>query len=126
MSNPQQKRILIIDDDAMNREVMEAFLSLENYIVELAFDGQQGIDAATNLVPDLVILDVRMPDMSGYEVCKLLKNQTITQHIPIMFVSGFDAPEDRERGEEVGADDFLTRPFDADDFLERVSRLISN
>ena len=126
MSNPQQKQILIIDDDAMNREVMEAFLRLENYDVELAYDGRQGIDSATALVPNLIILDVRMPDISGYEVCKLLKNQAGTAHIPIVFVSGFDGQEDRQHGLEVGADGFLTRPFDADELLALVSDLTKN
>lgn len=125
MSNPQQKRILIIDDDAMNREVMEAFLMIENYDVGLAHDGRRGIQMATQWRPDLIILDVRMPDMSGYEVCEFLKNQADTQHIPIMITTGFDAKEDRLRGETVGADDFLTRPFDADKLIDLVAALVT-
>lgn len=124
MNNPQQKRILVIDDDAMNREVMEAFLMIENYDVGLAQDGQRGIQMASQWQPDLIILDVRMPDMSGYDVCELLKNQAETQHIPIVITTGYDAKEDRLRGETVGADDFLTRPIDADKLIELVAALV--
>lgn len=126
MSNSAKKRILIIDDDAMNREVMEAFLSSENYDVLLASDGQSGISSATRNIPDAIVLDVRMPDMSGYEVCEQLKKQDSTKAIPVMIVTGFDAKEDFERGQEAGADDFLTRPFDGDDLLTRVGNLVSS
>jgi CheY-like chemotaxis protein len=125
VSNPQQKRVLVIDDDAMNREVMEAFLSIENYDVALAHDGQQGIQMAMQWQPDLIILDVRMPDMSGYEVCEYLKNQAATQHIPIVIATGFDAKEDRIRGQTVGADAFLTRPIDADRLIDLVGTFTS-
>lgn len=125
MSNTDQKRILVIDDDAMNREVMEAFLSSENYTVYLASSGEAGIEAAEKHLPDAIILDVRMPDMSGYDVCSHLKNQASTQAIPIMIVTGFDDRKDFERGKEVGADEFLTRPFDGDDLLNRVAKMVA-
>jgi two-component system cell cycle response regulator len=126
VSNPQQKRILVIDDDAMNREVMEAFLQAEKYSVNLAYDGQQGISKATEWLPNLIILDIRMPDMTGFEVCEKLKQESKTAHIPIMIVSGFDAQEDHDRGIAVGAAGFLTRPFDADDLLDLVKNLVSS
>ncbi|MGJ3241092.1 MAG: response regulator [Anaerolineae bacterium] len=118
--------ILVIDDDAMNREVMEAFLSSENYVVLLASNGKTGIDMANNNQPQVIVLDVRMPDMSGFEVCAYLKGQAQTRHIPIMIVTGFDDREDFEKGQSVGANDFITRPFDGDDLLRRVRQLISN
>lgn len=126
MSASEKKRILVIDDDAMNREVMEAFLSSENYVVLLASNGEDGLASATQNLPDAIVLDIRMPDISGYEVCDQLKNKDLTATIPIMIVSGFDSKEDFERGKEVGADDFLTRPFDGDDLLARVRRMVSN
>ncbi|MEM9951634.1 MAG: response regulator [Chloroflexota bacterium] len=126
MSNTEQKRILVIDDDAMSREVMEAFLSSENYIVSLASNGTDGIASAEALLPDAIILDVRMPDMSGYDVCLHLKAQASTELIPIMIVTGFDDRRDFERGKEVGADEFLTRPFDGDDLLERVNKMVNS
>lgn len=125
MNNLKQKQILVIDDDAMNREVMEAFLTIENYKVTLAHNGKQGVQMAKEGLPDLIILDVRMPDMTGYEVCEHLKNQAETQHIPIVITTGFDGVADRMRGESAGADDFLVRPFDADVLIVLVNNLTS-
>lgn len=126
MSDSEKKCILVIDDDAMNREVMEAFLSSENYDVLLASNGEDGLASANQNLPDAIVLDIRMPDMSGFDVCQQLKSETSTGSIPIMIVSGFDDKKDIERGKEVGADDFLTRPFDGDDLLARVRRMVSN
>ncbi len=125
MTNSQQKQILVIDDDAMNREVMEAFLSSEDYTILLAHNGETGIQLATQALPDAIILDVRMPDMSGYDVCEYLKKQTATQTIPIMIVTGFDSKKDIEQGQAVGADQFLSRPFDGDDLLQRVRHMVT-
>ncbi|MEL6309758.1 MAG: response regulator [Chloroflexota bacterium] len=126
MNQAESKVILVIDDDAMNREVMEAFLTSEDYTVLLASDGETGIASACANLPDGIILDVRMPDMTGYEVCTQLKADPDTQQIPIMIVTGFDAKEDFERGRQAGADDFLTRPFDGDELLERVANLVAD
>lgn len=119
------KRILVVDDDAMNREVMEAFLSLERHEVFLAHNAQEGLRLAAEKLPDLIILDVRMPDMLGYEVCAILKEQETTVAIPVLMVTGFDAKEDRARAREVGVDDFLSRPFEGDTLLEHVNRLLN-
>ena len=119
------KRILVVDDDAMNREVMEAFLSLESFEVLLASNGKQGLSLAEKQKPHLIILDVRLPDILGYEVCEILKRGIDTNSIPILMVTGFDAKEDRERALEAGVDDFLSRPFDGQSLIERVNRLLS-
>lgn len=121
---PQSSLILVVDDDPMSREVMEAFLLAENYKVQLAHNGATALRLAPQVSPDLVILDVKMPDMTGYEVCKTLKRNRQTSHIPVLMVSGFDAYEDKARGIEAGADAYLTRPFKGDDFIEHVSRLL--
>jgi putative two-component system response regulator len=119
------KRILVVDDDAMNREVMEAFLNLESYDVLLASNGKQGLSLAEQKKPNLIILDVRLPDILGYEVCEILKNNTETKSIPILMVTGFDAKEDRERAMQVGVDEFLSRPFEGEALIERVNHLLS-
>jgi len=118
------KTILVIDDDAMNREVMEAFLMAESYQVLLAHNGTEGLQLAKQHMPDLILLDVRMPDLSGYEVCAELKADKPTRFIPIMLVTGFDAPEDRKLGVAAGADDFLSRPFNGEQLLQRVASLL--
>lgn len=119
------KRILVVDDDAMNREVMEAFLSLERYEVLLAHNAQEGLLLAEQKKPHLIILDVRMPDMLGYEVCEILKRKPSTSAIPVLMVTGFDAREDRERAVQAGVDDFLSRPFEGETLLEHVKDLLS-
>lgn len=124
MTNPN-KQVLVVDDDAMNREVMEAFLLSEDYEVLLASNGQKGLDLAHQYQPSAIILDVRMPDMSGYSVCEKLKQNPDTKHIPIMIMTGFDSQEDFERAKSVGADEFLTRPFDGDNLLNRIHKLVS-
>lgn len=126
MTTIAPKHILVVDDDDMNRELMEAFLASENYTVALAHSGKVALQMASELHPDLVILDVRMPDMSGYEVCQQLKSEPQTQAIAVIIVTGFDGREDRERAAEVGADAFVSRPFGADELIERVRDLLGN
>ncbi len=104
---------------------MEAFLTAESYQVLLAHNGTEGLQLAKQHRPDLILLDVRMPDLSGYEVCTTLKKQPPTQSIPVMLVTGFDAPEDRRLGAQAGADDFLTRPFSGEQLLQRVANLLN-
>ena len=124
MNKSSNKQVLVVDDDAMNREVVEAFLVAEDYDVLLASNGQNGLDLAHQYHPSVIILDVRMPDMSGYVVCEKLKQSSETKNIPIMIMTGFDAREDFERSKKVGADEFLTRPFDGDDLLTRIHKLV--
>jgi two-component system cell cycle response regulator len=119
------QRILVVDDDAMNREVMEAFLSLESYEVLLANSGTQGLALAEQTKPNLIILDVRLPDILGYKVCETLKQKADTKAIPVLMVTGFDAKEDRERAIAAGVDDFLSRPFDGEDLIQRVKQLLN-
>jgi two-component system cell cycle response regulator len=119
------QRILVVDDDAMNREVMEAFLSLESYEVLLANSGTQGLALAEQTKPNLIILDVRLPDILGYKVCETLKQKADTKAIPVLMVTGFDAKEDRDRAIAAGVDDFLSRPFDGEDLIQRVKQLLN-
>jgi two-component system sensor histidine kinase ChiS len=120
------KLILVIDDDAMNREVMEAFLNAEDYRVQLAADGESGLQKAINYPPDLILLDVRMPGKSGYDICRELKAHPRTADVPVVMVTGFSGAEERKRGCNAGADGFLTRPFNIDDFLEKVGGFLES
>ena len=119
-----RKHILVVDDDAMQREIMDAYLSMQDYDVTLAHNGVSGLKRASEFNPDLVILDVKMPDMTGYEVCEILK--TDYPDLPILLVTGFNAPEDREQGFAVGANDFMTRPFDGDTLISKVATLLAD
>lgn len=117
--------ILVADDDAMNREIMEAFLATENYEVHLANNGETALALMARLRPHLLILDVLLPDMSGYEVCQNLKTNPITAAIPVLIVTGYDEPEDKQAAKAAGANDFLARPFEPEEFLARVRALLS-
>lgn len=117
-------QILVADDDDLNREVMEAFLTTENYRVQLAHDGQQTLSLCEASPPDLVLLDVNMPDMTGYEVCRALRQRPETAKTPIIIVTGYDTAQDRETGMAAGADAFLPRPFSATYLLQLVSDLL--
>ena len=117
--------ILVIDDDALNRELMEAFLSLGDYTAWMASSGAQGIKMAAEHQPGLIILDVKLADMTGYEVCSGLKSRGATRHIPILMISAFNESEVREQGEVAGADGFLSRPFTIDQLLDCIKAMLS-
>lgn len=117
-------RILIVDDVPLNRWLLEAKLSAEYYQVATAADGAEALRLARAWQPDLVLLDVMMPEMDGYETCRRLKDDISTVHIPVVMVTALGAPEERLRGLEAGADDFLTKPVEYDTLLARVKSLV--
>lgn len=118
------KTVLIVDDDDLNREVMEAFLSLVGYDVLIAGNGNNALEIAESKLPDLMILDVRLPDISGLEVCRILRTNPLIQHIPIMMITGLSDPKVREQALDMGVDLFFPRPFEGDDFTTEVKRLL--
>ncbi len=103
-------RILVIDDIAANRRLLEAKLSREFYVVETAASGREALTLVARTPPDLVLLDVMMPEMSGYEVCRKLKADPQTAHIPVIMITALSEPADKIRALQVGADDFLAKP----------------
>lgn len=118
-------RVLVVDDIEANRRLIQAKLEARYYSVELADSGQAAIDCVLADQPDIVLLDVMMPGMDGYEVCRRLKSNPLTRHIPIVMLTALTDRDDRLRGLEAGADDFLSKPVD--DFalfarLEALSR----
>ena len=117
-------RILVVDDVAVNRKLLEARLSAEYYHVVLASSGPEALTACAAGECDIVLLDVMMPGMDGYEVCRRLKRDPSTHHIPVVMVTALDEPADRVRGLEAGADDFLTKPIDEVALLARVRSLM--
>lgn len=117
-------RILVVDDVAANVKLLEAKLKAEYYTVLTAMNGFDALKIAREEQPDLVLLDVMMPKMDGFEVCRRLKADPETAHIPVVMVTALDQPSDRVRGLEVGADDFLTKPPNQLALLARVRSLV--
>ena len=117
-------RILVVDDIEANRRLLQAKLEAQYHTVLLAEDGFQALDAARSEAPEIILLDVMMPGMDGYEVCRRLKAEPATSYIPVVMVTALSEMEDRVRGLEAGAEDFLTKPID--DFLlnSRITALM--
>ena len=126
MTNQQHEGqvVLIIDDSRENRILLSSQLSLEGYKTLQAAGGREGIDTAIEHDPDIILLDVMMPDMSGFEVCQTLKDQEETHLIPIIMVTALREVEARIEGKKAGADDFLSRPYVREELLVRVRTLI--
>ena len=116
-------RVLVVDDIPANVKLLEAKLSAEYYDVLTAANGPEALAICERGEPDLVLLDVMMPGMNGFEVCRRLKSQPATAHIPVVMVTTLDQPRDRLQGLDAGADDFLTKPLDDAALLARVRSL---
>ncbi len=116
--------ILVIDDDPAMLDFLMQRLSPEGFTVSTAASSQDGINQAVILRPDLILLDLRMPIRDGVTVCKLLRANPKTQHIPIIVVTGVLSPSQREESMTSGADDFVSKPVDLPDLLIRIRALI--
>jgi DNA-binding response OmpR family regulator len=116
--------ILVVDDEWMNREMMQAYLEPEGYQVLLAHNGEEALKMIATRPPDLVLTDIRMQGISGYDICKRVKANPETQHVPVLLVTGLEREEDKLRGIEAGADDFVGKPLDAPVMLNRIKSLL--
>ncbi len=113
--------ILIVDDNAQNLELLEAYLEeLPGARVLTATSGQDALAKVASDKPDLMLLDIMMPKMSGFEVCKKIKADPATKDIPVVLVTALHEMGDQERGAEMGADDFLTKPVNRVDLIARI------
>ncbi|MFN2490431.1 MAG: response regulator [Actinomycetota bacterium] len=119
-----KKRILICDDDPVILRLLQVNLELEGYEALLAHHGAKAVEVATTELPDLIILDIMMPRMDGYEAIQHLKANDTTKDVPVIFLSAKAQPSDIERGKRYGVADYLTKPFDPTELLEVVERLV--
>lgn len=117
-------RVLIVDDNPLNLKVLEAKLSSEYYDVVTAIDGPSALEIAATVAPDIILLDVMMPGMNGFEVCVRLKADPRTSHIPVIIVTALNEVSDRVKGLEAGADDFLSKPVHDLSLFSRVRSLV--
>ena len=117
-------RILVVDDVEANVRLLEAKLTLEYYEVLTAGDGATALQVASDERPDIILLDVMMPGMDGFETCRRLKADPVTRHIPVVLVTALDGREDKLKGLDAGADDFVTKPIDDVILFARVRSLL--
>lgn len=118
-------RILIVDDDAVILRLLQINFRLEGYEVDTASRGEEALEKVRENRPDVVVLDVMMPGIDGWEVCRQLKENPAVRHIPVIFLSARAQDEDRQRGYALGVDEYVTKPFDPAHLVEIVRRSLS-
>ena len=118
------QRVLVVDDEMAITNVIRLGMEHAGFLVSCASEGYQALDMAQRLKPDLVILDVMLPDLDGFEVCRRLRENQATSNIPILMLTAKDDVKDRVQGLNIGADDYLTKPFSLAELVARVRALL--
>ena len=116
------KKILVVDDEEVTTELAKTFLERHGFIVICAYNGKEALDLARAEKPDLILLDVMLPDIDGYEVCKDLKNEEPFKTTPILMFTAKGLNRDVERGREVGADEYIIKPFSGKALVATIRR----
>lgn len=125
-SNQNEKiNILVVDDTPDNLRLLSAMLTTEGYEVRKALNGKMALSACKILQPDLILLDINMPEMNGYEVCQELKAEEITFQIPVIFISALNDVLDKVKAFDVGGSDYITKPFHAAEVISRIENQIN-
>jgi len=117
-------KILLVEDNEMNRDMLSRRLGRKGYEVEVAVDGQQGIDKAKAMIPDLILLDMSLPIKDGWQVAQELKNFDATRHIKIIALTAHAMQGDREKALEAGCDDYDTKPVELPRLLEKMEAML--
>ena len=125
MSADRPARILIAEDTPQAAELLEAFLAGHEYELAFATDGEQTLQKVASWKPDLILLDVMMPRLSGFEVCKRLRADPATHDVAILMITALDQHSDVERAVEAGTDDFLSKPISKSELLRRIPALLA-
>ncbi|MCI0691910.1 diguanylate cyclase [candidate division KSB1 bacterium] len=121
---PRKNKILVVDDVPVNVQLLTTYLTSVGYEVVTARDGQEALDQVAATLPDLILLDVMMPKLNGFEVCERLKSDPTTRIIPVIMVTALNEIEDKIKATESGADDFVSKPFNKLELLTRVKSLL--
>jgi two-component system OmpR family response regulator len=119
-------KVLVIDDEPEITEIIQAFLENSGYSVVVENSAMMGVERAKTFNPDLILLDINMPFMDGYDVCSELKKRAVTVNIPVVFLSGKDSKEDSGRSFRVGGDMFIKKPFSCERLLDIVKIVLSS
>lgn len=119
-----QGKILVVDDEVYILHILDFILGAENYDVVTATNGEQALQKVREEKPDLVILDIMMPKLDGYETCRLIKKDPATKAIPVILLTAKGREVDQKLGREVGAADYMTKPFSPTKLIERVQAIL--
>jgi PleD family two-component response regulator len=117
-------RLLIVEDDTDISNMLRIYFTGQNYEVDTAPRGSDALEKTRQYLPNLIVLDIMLPDIDGFEVCRILRTNTRTSHVPIIFLTQKDERSDKLQGLELGADDYITKPFDIEELKLRVQRAI--
>ncbi len=120
-----KKRILVVEDEESLLKLESILLTSKGYEVRGVQNGQLALDAIAEEKPDLVLLDIMLPEIDGFEVCRRIKSQEETRHIPVIMLTAKKTREDMARGEKVGADWYITKPFKSAMVIETIQRFLS-
>lgn len=120
------RRVLVVDDELYIRNILDFALHSEGYEVITAADGEEALKQAVDLLPDLIVLDVMMPKLDGFEVCRAIKGKDETKHIPVILLTARDKDADRERGKDVNCDAYLTKPFSPNKLAQMVHQFLNS
>jgi len=118
------RRVLLIEDNEANRDMLSRRLARRGYQISIATDGRQGIATAQAEQPDLILMDMNLPEIDGWEATRLLKSQPTTRHIPVIALTAHAMVSDRQRALEVGCDDYDTKPVELSRLLSKIAALI--
>ena len=119
-------KILVVDDEIYIVHILDFSLGMEGYEVITALDGEQAVEKARAEKPDLIVLDIMMPKLDGYETCKRLKADPETKDVPVILLSAKGRNVDQKVGFEVGADDYITKPFSPRKLVERINAILGH
>jgi len=120
------RRVLVVDDELYIRNILDFSLGSEGFEVVTAADGEEALKKALDLVPDLIVLDVMMPKIDGFEVCRAVKAKGETKHIPVILLTARDSDKDRDKGQEVKCDAYITKPFSPNKLAETIHEFLGS
>jgi PleD family two-component response regulator len=125
LTQPHRGNLLLVDDTPNNLRLLSAMLTEQGYEVRRVVNGQMALKTAQANPPDLILLDIKMPDMNGYEVCQRLKVDPVTRDIPVIFISALDEVLDKVKAFAVGGIDYITKPFSEEEVFARVENILT-
>jgi PleD family two-component response regulator len=125
VAQPYRGNLLLVDDTPNNLRLLSAMLTEQGYEVRRVVNGQMALKTAQANPPDLILLDIKMPDMNGYEVCQRLKADAETRDVPVIFISALDEVLDKVKAFAVGGVDYITKPFSEEEVFARVENILT-